>query len=146
MNTERRDGRSAPTTEIARWSRRHGSRVALGDDRKLRSEQADAIPLTWSFPASASGPLAYSPSLAARSTLEQGIRKQQPVRSIRLGSPPLGQAARLRPLLDCLTGYPPNSPAVFARFPRTLPHVPAALGCRTERYDGKRNLYFQHAA
>ncbi len=28
----------------------------------------------------------------------------------------------------------------------TLPRVPAAIGCRTERYDGKRNLYFQHAA
>jgi hypothetical protein len=28
----------------------------------------------------------------------------------------------------------------------TLPRVPAAIGCRTERYDGKRDLYFQHAA
>jgi hypothetical protein len=29
---------------------------------------------------------------------------------------------------------------------RTLPRVPSAMSCRTERYDGKRNLYFQHAA
>jgi hypothetical protein len=28
----------------------------------------------------------------------------------------------------------------------TLPHVPAAVSCRTERYDGKGNLYLQHAA
>ena len=28
----------------------------------------------------------------------------------------------------------------------TLPQVPTAIGCRTERYDGKRNLHFQHAA
>ena len=28
----------------------------------------------------------------------------------------------------------------------TLPRVPTAISCRTERYDGKRNLHFQHAA
>jgi hypothetical protein len=27
-----------------------------------------------------------------------------------------------------------------------LPQLPAALSCRRERHDGKRNLHFQHAA
>jgi hypothetical protein len=28
----------------------------------------------------------------------------------------------------------------------TLPRLPTAISCRTERHDGKRNLHFQHAA
>ena len=51
-----------------------------------------------------------------------------------------------RPFFDRLIGNPPISSAVFAPLPRTLPHVPAAFCRRTERYDGKGNLYLQHAA
>jgi hypothetical protein len=37
-------------------------------------------------------------------------------------------------------------PALPARLHPSLPRVPAALSCRTERQDGKRDLYIQHAA
>ena len=154
MSTQRRDGRSAPTTETGRRSLRHGSRLAQRKDlanRANRLGQANAVSLTWDFPASASGLTAYFPAMAARSTLQQDTRydtsKQQPVRSFWPGSPPVRQAAALETFFDRLIGYPPTpSPAVFARVHPTLPHVPAAFGCRTERYDGKGNLYFQHAA
>ena len=37
-------------------------------------------------------------------------------------------------------------PSSFARLHRALSQLPAARGRRTERCDGKRNLYFQYAA
>jgi len=151
MSTQRRDGRSAPTTETGRRSMRHGSRLAYCKDlqnRANRSGHANAD--TWDFPASASALRAYLPAIVASSTLQQDTRcdicKQQPVRSFCPGSPPVRQAAALETFFDRLIGYPPTPPAVFALFHPTLPHVPAAFGCRTERYDGKGNLYFQHAA
>jgi hypothetical protein len=38
------------------------------------------------------------------------------------------------------------SPSLPARLHPILPRVTAAYRCRTERYDGKRDLYIQHAA
>jgi hypothetical protein len=150
MSTQRRDGHSASTTETGRRGTRHGSRLALCKylaNRANRWGQANAVSLTWDFLASASGQTAYLPSMAARSTLHQDIRSQQPVRSFCAGSPPVRQAAAHGPFFDRIIGYPPiPSPAVFARVHPTLPHVPAAFSCRTERYDGKGNLYFKHAA
>ena len=148
MSTQRRDGRSAPTTEIGRRSTRHGSRLAHCKDLANRLGQANAVLPAWVFPASASGQMS---AMAAPGTLQQDTRSdtrnRQPVRSFCPGSPPVRQAAAHRPFLDRLIGYLPiPSPAVFARVHPTLPHVPAAIGCRTERYDGKRNLYLQHAA
>jgi hypothetical protein len=67
--------------------------------------------------------------------------------NIRFGSPPSLRAAARRALLKSSSGYPPDpSPAVFARIHPALPRVPSALRCRTERYDGKRDLHFQYAA
>jgi len=147
MSTQRRDGRSAPTTEAGRRGMRHGSRLARCKhlaNQANRSKLANAVLPAWVFPASASGQMS---AMAAPSTLQQDIRKQQPVRSLCPGSPPLRQAAAHGPFFDRLIGYPPlPSPAVLARVHPTLPHVPAASGCRTERYDGKGNLYLQHAA
>jgi len=143
MSTQRRDGRSAPTTVTGRRSMRHGSRLAHCKDRAIRSKQADAFPPRWNFPALAFGRTA----IAALDTLRQDHRRQQHVRPLCPGSPPFRQAAALEASFDCLIGYPPiSSPAVFAPPHRTLPHEPAAFSSRTERYDGKRNLYFQHAA
>jgi hypothetical protein len=151
MSTQRRDGRSAPTTETGRWSIGHGSRLALCKDLANwanRLGQANAVSLTWDFPASAPGQTAYSPAMATRSTLQQDTRSdarnQRPVRSFCPGSPPVRQAASLSPFFSA--DPPTPSPAVFARVHPTLPHVPAAFGYRTERYDGKGNLYFKHAA
>jgi hypothetical protein len=154
MSTQRRDGRWAPTTETGRRSMRHGSRHARCQDlqnRANRSGQANAALLKSDFPAYASGRViclaAHLPTIAAPSTLQQDTRNQQPVRSLCPGLPPMRRAAALETFFDRLIGYPPiPSPAVFARVHPTLPHVPAAFGCRTERYDGKGNLYFKHAA
>lgn len=154
MSTQRRDGRSAPTTETGRRGMRHGSRLALCKDlanRANRLGQANAESLKWDFPASAPSLTAYLPAVAAPGTLQHDTRSDarngQPVRFFCPGSPPLKQTAARRPVFDRLIGYPPiPTPAVFARVHPTLPHVPAALGCRTERYDGKGNLYFKHAA
>jgi hypothetical protein len=46
--------------------------------------------------------------------------------------------------LPWLSAHP--LPAAASRLHPALPHVPAALSCRTERYDGKGNLHLQHAA
>jgi len=154
MSTQRRDGRSAPTTETGRRSTRHGSRLAHCEhlaNRANRLGQANAVLPTWVFPAFAAGQTAYLSAIAVQSILQQDIRSDtrnlQPVRSLCAGSPPVKQPAPQRTFFDRLLGYPPiPSPAIFARVHPTLPHVPAAFGCRTERYDGKGNLYFQHAA
>jgi hypothetical protein len=151
MSTQRRDGRSAPTTETGRMSMWHGSRLAFCKDlanRANRLGQANAVSLTWDFLASASGQTANLPHVATSSTLQQDsrsdTRNQQTVRSFCPDSPPVRQAAALIPFFNA--DPPTPSPAVFARVHPTLPHVPAAFGCRTERYDGKGNLYFKHAA
>ena len=92
-----------------------------------------------------------APELEATNSLLSDHRNQQLVRLVlfvfRFGSPPLRQAAVRRPLRQRPSGYPPiHSFAERARSHPTLPGVPAALSCRTERYDGKRNLHLQHAA
>ena len=147
MSTQRREGRSAPTTETGRQSTRHGSRLAQGKDlanRAIRLGQVNAVRPAWVFPASASGQTAHFPAKAAPSTLQHNIRNQQSVRCFCPSSPPVRQAAAHRPRFN---GCPPiPSPAVVARLHPTLPHVPAAFGCRTERYDGKGNLHFKHTA
>jgi hypothetical protein len=150
MSTQRRDGRWAPTTEIGRRSLRYRSRLAQGRDLANRSKQANAVLPTWSFSAPNAFdrmvfPAAHLPAMAARNPLQQDTRNKQHVRPLCPGSPPLGRAAGFGPLR--LIGYPPiPSPAVFARLHPTLPDVLAASGSRTERYDGKGNLYFKHAA
>ena len=154
MSTQRRDIRSAPTTETGRLSTRHGSRLALCKNLANRANQlgqANAVLPSRVFPAFASGQTAYLPAKATRSTLQQDTRSdtrnQQSVRSFGLASPPVWQAAGLEAFCDRPIGYLPlPSPAFFARVHPTLPHVPAAFSCRTERYDGKGNLYFKHAA
>jgi hypothetical protein len=53
----------------------------------------------------------------------------------------LGTHASPRSSLPYLP-YPSGSPG----FHPTLPHAPAGWRRRAERYDGKRDMYFQHAA
>jgi hypothetical protein len=158
MSTQRRNGRSVPPTDTGRWKLRHGSRLAHDQDRANRAHrsghakarQANAVPLSWNFPAyvfqQAVWPV-FSLAMAVRAALRQDDRNQQRVRHLCPALPPLRQAAAHRPILDRRTGYPPTHfPAVFALLHSTLPQGPAAFCCRTERYDGKRNLHFQHAA
>ena len=62
--------------------------------------------------------------------------------------PPPGagsSAAAVTIASDRFSAHPPSPPG-YARIHPSLVWVPAALSCRTERYDGKRDLYLQHAA
>jgi hypothetical protein len=159
-NSSRRDPQGAATPRGTRIGHFHsgfavGSRHALCrdlQDRAYRLGPTNAALLTWSFPAAdAPGRVIYLaahlPAMAAPSALQQDTRSWQPVRSFCPGSPPVRQAAAPSPFFNA---HPPIPfPAVFARVHPTLPHVPVARRggpCRTERYDGKGNLYFKHAA
>jgi len=63
---------------------------------------------------------------------------------IRRGSPPIGTA---NPLADFRSSFPlAPIPSVLATTHPSLPNHPAGKCRWTERYDGKRDLYFQHAA
>jgi hypothetical protein len=105
------------------------------------------------FPAMAAGRTAPPevPAKSATNSLPSDHRNKQPVRlvffDVRVGSAPLGKASIQRLKLERPPGYPRiPSFADHARSHATLPRVPAALSCRTERYDGKRDLHLQHAA
>jgi hypothetical protein len=88
-----------------------------------------------------------TPALAVTNPLESDHSNQQPVRHLRRGRLPERLASALSPSRQLHFGRPPIlSPARCARVHPALPWVRLALRCRTERYDGKRNLYFQHAA
>jgi hypothetical protein len=67
----------------------------------------------------------------------------------RRGSPHSTSGAVGQPALRALlrsSFSPTPSPSGIAQFHHTLPLAPTAKGCRPERYDGKGNLYLQHAA
>jgi hypothetical protein len=83
--------------------------------------------------------------IAAKSLLKK--HRDQQLDGICPGVHPQGQASafRLPPQLssgDPLLHFPANCALVHPAVPR----VPVATRSRTERYDGKRDLYFQHAA
>jgi hypothetical protein len=63
---------------------------------------------------------------------------------IRRGSPPFGMANRQAGSRSSLPL--PLFPPVLASVHPSLPNYPAGKCRWTERYDGKRDLYFQHAA
>ena len=146
MSTQRRDSRSALSTGSSRFGPRYGSPVALGDCCAIGLKLADVV---WKFLAFAFDLMALAAwnSLRVDRRHQRHVRSQWHVRFLNVGSPPFGQVAVPRPLFDCSIGHPPIlTPAVFARLHRTLPLVPAAQRSRMERYDGKGNLHFKHAA
>jgi hypothetical protein len=67
----------------------------------------------------------------------------------RHGSPPSTGSPNDQPASRALlrsSFSPTPSPSGIAHFHHTLPLAPTARGCRPERYDGKGNMYLQHAA
>jgi hypothetical protein len=95
-----------------------------------------------------------TPEQLATNSLQSDYRNTQPVRlvslSIRRSSLPPGAcvhraaAVTLKSFGSSFSHTPSSS--CLARLHLSLPRVPAALSCWTERYDGKRDMYFQHAA
>jgi len=89
----------------------------------------------------------------ATNSLQSDHRNTQLVRlvllNIRRGSPPPGAeshavAVTSKSFGSSISHIPSLSGS--ARLHHSLPRVPAARSSRTERYDGKRDLYLQHAA
>jgi len=88
---------------------------------------------------------------------EKSLRADYRTKKVRLGSSsglrvrrritacrPLRTGSRTVNLRSFNPAFP--APAVFLRLHPSSPLIPARLLCRAERYDGKRDLYFQHAA
>jgi hypothetical protein len=172
MSTQRREDRGAPTTKIRWQERRSRLRLAICADRagslgnefptsparsfpasvaRRTAPPVDTVPYPNPQEAQQQSWVAGFPGMAATNSLRSDHPTQQhawPVQlNIRFGSPPLRQAAARRPLCSLPSGVPPiHFPAVSARLHPTLPRVPAAKRCWTERYDGKRDLHFKHAA
>ena len=68
---------------------------------------------------------------------------------VRRGSPPFGAGRRTKTSSPTTHGSSLRhipAPSGTARLHLTLSQDPAAYRRRAERYDGKRDLYFQHAA
>jgi len=126
--------------------------------RRNCAERAEAAKIfffalfAWLFRACANV-LTAPPQLAAwlaTNSLQLDYRFVQLVcQDVGLGSPPSGAAV-------CSNAYPAtihesplsliSTPIGCSRLHPSLPQVPAGLSRRAERYDGKRDLYLQHAA
>ena len=177
MSTQRREDRATLSTEDGRGAEWSVSWFARSKDRAGILGKAFPSSAARSLAAnrlSSAAALAELPIVIPDKTLWLGIAEQAATNSLRsdrrnevpvrpsnshperqsafrmgrpFGSPPVGQAAARRPLVQHLSGdLPMPSSAESARLYPTLPRVPAAIGCRTERYDGKGNLHFKHAA
>ena len=153
MSTQRREARTTLAAKICRLGMRLGSWLRKRRDGVEGSENDSPRPSTQNFPAVAASRTVPPeiPDRVTTNSLRSDQRNQQLARlaplDIRLGSPPLGRALSQRSSGRCSPDSTPiHFPAVSSRFHRALPWAPAALSCRTERYDGKRNLHFQHAA
>jgi hypothetical protein len=148
MSTQRREVHFTLATAICRVVACLGSRLL---SRKVRASRRGA-----SFSGSPAQSLAGDaenrtappaiPARTATNSLRLDDCDQQPARPC-LGSPPSNDATERWPRPQrSLTCGPIHFPAVSSRFHRALPWAPAAKCRRTERYDGKRDLHFQHAA
>jgi hypothetical protein len=150
MSTQRRENRSTPATGACRRGPRYRSRPTGCMERAEDFGKKSQTPNSRLNHASTSGGMALA-KLATNSLLSD-YRNTPLVRlvpmDIRRGSPPPGADRRAqKPIRVRLTGLPAiPSPSGLARLRPSLPRVPAASSCRTERYDGKRDLYLQHAA
>jgi hypothetical protein len=161
MSTQRRDEPATLAMKIRRMVAWLGAKLFGGENRTGKTEVSLPGLPTQSFTQDAERQTAPPEHLvrAATNSLStvnidhRGFdhrSNRQAVRSVevslRSGSPPTWSAAFAPPLRtspeDCAIRFP----ALNSRIHRALPWDPAAEGRRTERYDGQRNLHFQHAA
>ncbi len=153
MSTQRREVRSSLAMKIGRIAARLGLRLFRSEGRASGSEASFCCLPAHNLASDAVSRTAppEGPEWVATNSLQMDHTDQQPVRLVlqdtRPGSTPLAQAVARIPLSHRSPGSPPvHLPVVSSRFHRALPCAPAAQCRRTERYDGKRDLYFQHAA
>jgi hypothetical protein len=148
MSTQRREGRSTLATKIGRMVVRLGSRLfyRVAPESRLRATS----------PVRHQGALQQTPKTERPFRQSRNRRPQTLCHRIAAtnrpftvfpGSPPLAYRSVDAPSSHCsIRSHLIHFPAVGSRFHPALPRVPAALCRRTERHDGKGNLYFQHAA
>jgi len=156
MSTQRRENRDTPAMKTSRevsWFRTQ----PMGCMERAQDFGETSPILTAQFGhACARGVTAWLgtiPAMLATNSLQSDDRITPLVRlatlTIRRGSPPPGAGTEATAValksFGLSTLHIPSSSGP-ARLHRTLPRVPAAMCCRTERYDGKGNLYFEHAA
>ena len=152
MSTQRRENRWRRTgctrriglSENFFW----GSKAQCGSVNASGGTAPPGIPAC--FHPSDENPSLGAPEWLATNSLHLGYRIVQLVlQDLRHSSPPFGTG------LGGETGTPAthgaslphiSSPSCLTRLHPTLPQVPAAKCRWAERYDGKRNLYLQHAA
>ena len=150
MSTQRREDRCTRMAGTGLWERWSDSRLERHIDRAGISGDISASPARKlaGIAAGQTAPSATLPMHEATNSLRRDLRNRQQLdRLFSAGSPPTGPAVVSRPFVERCSGDPPfRSHFLAARLHRTLPRVPAAVSCRTERYDGKGNLYFKHAA
>jgi hypothetical protein len=156
MSTQRRASRWRPTDCMERaesYGLSSSAFFALIDHAHASGGTAPSGFFPTRFHPSDKDPSPGAPERLATNSLQSDYRSTQFVRlvpmNIRLGSPPPGAGSRAAAVtLKSFGSSFPHipSPSGLARLHPSLPRVPAVMNSRTERYDGKRDLYLQHAA
>ena len=147
MNTQRRENRPTPATKTCRRGPRD-SRQYSCTEREEDSGPANLATIAQHRRAYAT--FGTAPYMLATNSLQSDHLNLQIVKqNIRRSSPPPG--AGILAAADALTTHRSSLPFIpfssgFASFHPTLPQFPAGHGRWMERYDGKRDLYLQHAA
>ena len=154
MSTQRRDHHSNPATKINRCGPRIGRQH--GSCTRSAKESGQECPAPMALDRCALATVGSAPNRAARGSLQSDhsyLNFVTPAslfqQDIRRGSPTPG--AGLRAASGTITTHRLSlpfipSPSGFADFHPALPQFPALNSRWTERYDGKRDLHFQHAA
>jgi len=158
MGTQRREDRSAPTTEMYSWG--HGIRWQRTDCAERTEGVRDFIParVVWHVRAVAGVETAQPFELATTAT--KSLLVDHPhrlfVRSVRLDvqdicgwtSPEESGSSAVNGRRATRRRSLPHTPILsdFAVFRQALPQDPVGDSRWAERYDGKGNLYLKHAA
>jgi hypothetical protein len=151
MSTQRRESHSAPTTEDC-WNGAMSDWRILSDTACAENREQPEVART-AHKGSSFAKHRTAPHREATNSLQLDScisrHFELVAQEIRRGSPSDWKACR--PVTK-LTGSRRSSlplyphPPVLEHFHLALPQFPAADRSRTERYDGKRDLHFQHAA
>jgi hypothetical protein len=151
MSTQRRESHSTPATEdclsgaLRGW--RSLSETACAEDLEQLEVAPTALQCSPFAKALTAPQWEATNSLQSDSCTSRYVLVVRP--EIRRGWLPIWEAGRsifgkiaTRRSSLPLIPYPPD----LENLHPALPQFPAARGSRTERYDGKRDLYLQHAA
>ena len=147
MNTQRRDNRPAVANWMYRlcsWLRRKPAEsIARGQVEGIKPFDARYFEAQSGVPTTppVSPECAVTNSLLSDYHFEQLVRQDCPPGSLQGSVSDVVSGTRVTPRSSFY-----HVPSVPALIHATLPQAPAGFRRRAERYDGKRDLYFIHAA